>query len=145
MRLNKYNYDGKVQVDLEGVVDIAFTKFYNNINLFDPSKSIPKTYLFTIGLNQLRAEHKNKRLDLEYREEIFDCDILGLNEQDETDISYTKKRKPLKSFINHLDDDVKRIVYMKIYGFSLVEISEKMNLTINQVKHKLYKKSKKEK
>ena len=111
----------------------AVEKGLKNIkNLKEPK--LFKTWFLRIVIN----ESKNiisKNSNIVYLENI---------ERDNSKIYNHEEKLDLENAIKNLDEDVKEMINLKFYlGYTLVEISEIMNLPLGSVKDKIYKSLKK--
>jgi len=146
-RLINYINNINRNYDTEGIVDIAFTKLYNNIESFNPDKASINTYLFTIARNELFVTIKNEKIKIEYKEyddftqeETLDflytdatrSNLRGLYE--EYDESVDEKFEALKNDMVEYGDICVEIWFS---GKSYKEISEETGININTCKSKV--------
>jgi RNA polymerase sigma factor (sigma-70 family) len=121
--------------DIEGIVDTAFTKLYNNINKYDDTKGSLNTYLYTIAKNELFLiwkKDKIETLSLDYFQEEYGYDLR--DDSEKYDISIDLEFEAQKSKIN---DSEYEELKLRLKGLSYKEISDKLNININTIKSRI--------
>ncbi len=117
-------------IDLDGICNDAFILFNNS--KYNPEIAKPITYLYSIGLNLLRAKFKKKKIRLEYMDTIFDTELIKLTDDIE-------KFECLKSAVMSSGDEMLINVFnLKLEGMKIKDIAKTLNITDNVVKKILY-------
>ncbi|MBK1833126.1 RNA polymerase sigma factor [Roseibacillus ishigakijimensis] len=136
-----FNYCVKLignRYDAEEVCQDAFLRVFQKIHQFEGRSSF-KTWLFRIvsnmGLNRRGSMARRRDKESEFMDEA-----VTLEKADISDVGTEDLAEDFRQAMARLDDDKQRILMLKfVSGYSLEEISERMNLKLSATKMRLYR------
>jgi RNA polymerase sigma-70 factor (ECF subfamily) len=117
--------------DAEDLTNDVFLKAIKNLESFDETKSSVSTWLFTIMRNTLFDHFRRNRISEELDE--------GYMSDDDIEGAYLRKESlnELAVALKKLPEDQRDIIILRYYdGFSLTEISEKLDISYGMIKVK---------
>jgi RNA polymerase sigma-70 factor (ECF subfamily) len=136
--------------DSYDIIQEVFTKVYFNINSFNPSKALFKTWLYTIAINLCKDYKKKKRLqkaipfminDSE-KEEGFSMEKLIVSDDisTENELINSQESKKLVVEINKLPDKIRiPLILFYLEEKSYKEVAEILKISTKAVEMKVYR------
>lgn len=119
-------------LDKELSEDLTQEVFYNAVKGFSTFKGncTVETWIFSIAKNLLKKQYRKNRYSNELSERLVNEEAADASA--EQVLLEKDKRNKLNEYINKLDELVKEIVILRIYGeLSFAEIGELINKTEN--------------
>jgi len=139
-RANVYNYLYQLSLNkhtAEELTQDTFLKVFKYFNSFKSQSSV-KTWLFKIARNTYLNHNKKKCL---YNEETIEGKVL-VEETD--DYKNLNEKIAINEILIKLSETERTLILLRdLYGFSYIEISSVMGLTIGQIKIGIYRSRKK--
>ena len=137
---NIYNYLYQLSLNkhtAEELTQDTFLKAFKYFNSFKAQSTV-KTWLYSIARNTYLDYIKKRRL---YNEEtIEENEFASKND----DYSSSNEKIIIKGILNNLNEAERTLILLRdLYGFSYMEISTVMAVTIGQVKIGIYRARKK--
>lgn len=135
---------GDYCIDNSDLYQEACIALYESVTLFEIERDVKfSTFAFTYIKNRLLSYVKNYRKKC--REDIYSYDrednFLKFEVRDYTVETFKEEefKKELRTFIENLDEEDRKIVYMKRDEYSYKEMAERLNTSTKRIDNKLRK------
>ena len=129
-------------IDVDGLINDAFAIFHHKIDLWKPEKVKATTYLYAIAKNLLYREIKKSKkiniVDITYGLYGFEETAYSLSQNIFNDEYSYELDKWYKSFRQDIYDSGDDVMILWLEGNTGDEISERLEITISQVKQHIY-------